>query len=749
MDTYILYVSLVEKMKLKFLSIFFNKWILSILIALLLTLVRIYDPAPLQIMRAQLFDYYQLSKPREHPETPYALVIDIDEESLEKIGQWPWPRTQIAEMLINIFNDGASAIATDVMFSEPDRTTPSRVAETNIFLREALGDKVNELPDNDELLADILSQVPSVIGYGISPNGKTAKDLKTSTVATLGESPNPYIYNVPGVLRNMDLIEKAATSMGNYMPLPEPDGIVRRIPLLLRQENKLLPWLALEAAMVSNGLKTVAIRTNQDGVEEVILPEIDLKLPTDKNGRMYVNFREFDKKYYIPAHKVLNNTFEPGTFNGVIAFLGASAVGLGDLHTFPFGKAIPGVEMHLQTIEMLFDEAYIYRPDYINSIEMLSVFFCVFFVSLLVFQLGSIKSSFLALIFIFAQAYGSYYLFSSESTLYDASYPIFSTFIAFILATTYAYMNEEKQKAYVKDAFSQYLSPELVAELVKNPDLLKLGGETRELTILFCDIRGFTSMSEALKDRPQELTSIVNMLLTELTTEVLANNGTIDKYMGDALMAFWNAPISDPNHKENALKTAIGLQQKMKSVNEKLSEYIETQELTGVPYMRVGVGVSSGIATVGNMGSKQRFNYSVIGDCVNLAARLEGQTKQYSVDNLYSEETITNHISKNSIEIDTIKVKGKKEAVTIFSIISNDSEILESEDYNNYVNNHNLMLENYKNRNWDDAEKYALKSMEWSRANTELYALYLDRFDYYKLNPPPHDWDGSYEAQTK
>lgn len=720
----------------------------TLALSIMFSFFKILDPVPLQIIRSQWFDYLQVTNPREEPDTPYAMVIDIDEKSLKEIGQWPWPRTYVAQMMLHAFQDGAAAIATDVMFSEPDRTSPARVAQSNPYLAEALGDAVKDMPDNDQILADLIAQVPVVLGYGISPDGSSADGIKNSNIAILGVSPLPFLPDTPGVLKNLEILEQAATSVGNYMPLPEPDGIVRRIPLFLKQGDNILNWLALEALMAATGQDTVVIRSNELGIEEVVLA--DVVLPTDRFGRMWVPFRSYNKdKFYVSASDVFNNTFEPGTFSGKVLFLGASAVGLGDLHTFPFGKAIPGVEMHVQTIEAIMEQKFIFRPEALLSVEVVTVLLSTLLIALLVSQLGAVKSFIFLTLFTASQFIISYYLFINNNILFDVTALVTFTVFMFIITSTLAFIREERQKAYVKNAFSQYLSPELVSQLVKNPEKLKLGGESKDLTLLFCDIRGFTSMSETLKDNPEHLTTIVNMLLTELTGVVMKHGGTIDKYMGDALMAFWNAPLDDPKHKENAILAAVELQKSMKTVNEKLSEFTRTQNLDGVPFMRVGVGVSSGLVTVGNMGSLQRFNYSVIGDAVNLAARLEGQTKNYGLTNLISEFAISG-LSEDLafIEVDKIRVKGKSEPVVIYSVLG-DSTLANSDEFLVYKKHHTSMIESIRNRNWSEAEKFALEAMSYRKATSELYALYLDRIELYKEHPPENDWDGSYEAKSK
>lgn len=713
-----------------------------------MTFISVWDPSPIKTIRAQWFDYLQLQHPREEPEEPIAVVIDVDEKSLKELGQWPWPRTVVSQIMIGAFQNGAIGMATDVMFSESDRTSPKNLVKTNEFLAEALSEKLKELPDNDQMFADILKQVPVVLGYGISPEGRDASDLKTSNIAEINGDPRPYIYNVPGILRNLELLEQSATSTGNYMPLSEPDGIVRRIPLFLRQDEKILPWLALEALMVSTGQSTTVVKTGPDGINEVVLA--DRRLPVDKNGRMWVRFRDFNKeKYYISASDVINNNIPEGFFKGKIVFLGASAVGLGDLHDFPFGKSIPGVEMHVQTIEMIMEKAFLHRDSTVFILESVLVFLAAGLIVISVLSLGAIKSFIVLLTLSGLNFYLSLTLFLNSQILFNPITVIFLSFLTFIVVSTFAFLREEKQKTYVKEAFSQYLSPALVSELVKNPEKLKLGGEIKELSLLFCDIRGFTSMSETLKDKPQHLTTIVNMLLTELSGVVLKNNGTIDKYMGDALMAFWNAPIDDPNHKENAILSALELQKRMKRVNEKISEFTKTEELQGVPFMRVGVGVSSGTVTVGNMGSEQRFNYSVIGDAVNLAARLEGQTKYYGVNNLISEYSMKELESGIAyIELDRISVKGKQEPVTIYTVLG-DETLWQDADFKTFHNNHMAMIEAFKKMDFDEAERYCFKAMAYRKAPSELYALYLDRVDEFKNNPPPEDWDGVYSSKTK
>lgn len=720
----------------------------GIAIALSLVSLRIADPSLIETLRFQVFDSYQRYAPRSLNEDPPALVIDIDEKSLDQVGQWPWPRTYVAQMLINVFEDGAAAVGTDVMFSEPDRTSPKRVAESNPYLAEALGDKIDDMPDNDDLFAEIVGQVPVVLGYAVAhENGEDSKGLPRSSVAEIGEDPRRFIPSVGGVIRNIPVLEEAATAVGNYSPIPEQDGVVRRVPLLTRHDDNLLTWLAVETVQAAIGQNTFVVRTVDTGIEEIVVG--DRVIPTDATGRMWVHYRNFDKSLYISAADVLSGNFKPGLFEGKIVFLGASAIGLEDLRMLPVGTNLPGVEVHLQTVEMIFDKSFLQRPDFIDGLELL---FTIIATLVIVFTspiIGARATFLILFVSVSGSAYVSWWAYNQHKFLLDASFPIFASIVTYVVMTTLAFLKEEHQKAYVKSAFSQYLSPQLVDDLVKNPEKLRLGGEAKELSILFCDVRGFTSLTETLKDKPQQMTSVINMLMTELTSEILGNGGTVDKYMGDAVMAFWNAPLDDPEHRFNAVKSAYKLQTRMEVVNQKIAEFVKTEGLGSLPFLRIGVGVATGLVTVGNVGSRQRFDYSVIGDAVNLSSRLESQTKQYGVHNLISEATAVHIKDKFAlIEVDIIQVKGKSEPIRVFTCFG-DINTLQDNLFKTYHERHNAMVSAYRSQLWDDAEQIALECLEFPHAPSELYAMYLDRIETYKKSPPSPDWDGVFVSDQK
>ena len=719
-------------------------------VATLLTVmvtVRIVDPAGIELLRNQTFDRFQDLRPRE-PSAPVALVVDVDEASLKREGQWPWPRTQLAELLVQVFNDGAAGVGVDMLLAEQDRTSIPRVLKDNPRLADIVGDKADMFRDSDEVLASIMKQVPITLGVGYSSRPSSDDEpLNVPPLATLGSPALPHLPDARGILGPRKIFADAATNLGNFMPTPGRDGVVRRVPIGIRHGSKTVPWLSVSTLMAATGEDTLLARSTEAGIEEFLLG--GTAIPTDGQGRLWLRFRDFDEGRYISASDVLDGHFEDGTFANKIVYFGSSATGLGDLHDFPVGRNLPGVEMHLQVTENILYGDFLKRPATALPVELISLCVSILVTAGSVAFLGATLTLPILVGHLTLLAGGSFWAFQEYSLLLDPTFSGLGTLLTYTILVSVSFIHTENQRSFVKRAFSHYLSPELVNELVKDPSQLKLGGEKKDVTILFCDIRGFTSISESLKDRPEYLTALVNILFDELTGVVRDHGGTIDKYLGDALMAFWNAPLDTPRHRQKAIRAALEMNDRMAAINDRISGYFATEAIADIPYMRFGIGIATGTTVVGNMGSAHRFNYSVIGDAVNLASRIEGLTSIYSLQNLISEFSAEDAEDVATlIEVDKVQVKGKREPVRLYSAVGS-GELRDDPVFQDYQGHHQEMLAAFRSKRWDDAEAAAMSCLAFDFASSELYAFYLDRIAAMKTTAPSSDWDGTFLSVAK
>src|SRR5215470_11796228 len=612
----------------------------AICVLLLLALVplRILDPAPLEEIRLRTFDFYQSLRPRETESRP-VVIVDIDEASLKDIGQWPWPRTIVADLVTRLTQLGAVAIGFDVIFAEPDRMSPSIAARSFRNLDEETRNKLQSMPNNDEVLAQAIRRSRVVVGQVGSatpvPRSQAESTLKTG-FAVRGPDPTPFLVTFAGLLSNVPVIEQAAAGHGVFSILPERDGIVRRVPIIMQAQGSLVPSLSIELLRVVTNSGAILVRTDQAGVQSVAVP--GLEASTDQNGRFWVHFNRHDPARYVSAKDVLQGRVPRDRIEGKLVLIGTSAVGLLDVKPTPVAAAMPGVEVHAQVVESVLTNSLLTYPTYATGAELLVAVLGGLAIIIAAPMLRASIVIALGAILVTALIGASWYLYSQYNLMIDFTYPLMSTLFVYLTLIFVNYFQEQKQRQQIRAAFGYYLSPALVEQLARSPEKLVLGGEERRMTILFSDVRGFTTISESYKHDPQGLTRLMNRFLTPLTNVILARKGYIDKYMGDAIMAFWNAPLDDKEHEINACNAAIDMLEKIEEVNKEREE--EARE-GGHPFLplKVGLGLNTGLGVVGNMGSDLKFNYSVLGDSVNLAARLEGQTKEYGFPIIIGEVT--------------------------------------------------------------------------------------------------------------
>jgi adenylate cyclase len=713
--------------------------------------LRIADFAPIEELRFRTFDFYQRFDPRVKTARPVT-IIDIDEPSLKKLGQWPWPRTHLADMVINLANLGAVVIAFDVVFSEPDRLNPAVAADSMRYLDELTRSRLRELPSNDQVLADAIRRARVVLGEtGLaSVISEIDKDLPFTGFATLGDQAEaePRFFEFPGLLRNIPALEKVAAGRGLLTIVPERDGIIRRVPMMLRAQDHMMPALSLEMLRVISGTSTILAKYDPAGVKSVAVRGLDI--PTDKDGQFWVHFARHDPSIYVSAASVLDGTAPIEKIKGKLVLIGTSAVALSDLKTTPVDPVMPGVEIHAQVLEAALTHSVLTQPNYGIAIELLGALILGILIIIFTPNLGPVTLVAVGTLFATLLVGTSWYFYQQHRLLIDFTYPLLSTTAIYLTLIFASFVREQAQRRQIRSAFGQYISPALVEQLAQSPEKLKLGGEEREMTIMFSDVRGFTTISESYKSDPQGLTALMNRFLTPLTDAILARKGTIDKYMGDAIMAFWNAPLDDTEHQINACNAALDMLEKIDALNKEREIEAQNGGHRYIP-INVGVGLNTGVCVVGNMGSNLRFDYSVLGDSVNLASRLEGQSKEYGFPIIAGSRTALAVKDKFAIlELDFIMVKGKKEPEVIYAVAGRE-EVAHSARFQSLRNMTIEMLACYRSRDWEGA----LASIERGRRTDEagaldyLYTLYEARILDYRNNPPPDDWNGAFALLTK
>ena len=666
--------------------------IISIIMAILLGLTRISDPEFIQVLRLKYFDQLQIKYPRVTDGQTYSVIVDIDEKSLREVGQWPWPRTVLADLFNKSREAGMLVLGLDVLFAEKDRTSPELIAEDVKKRNPEIAKLLETLPSNESVAMEAMKNFPTVIGHsGLDVQGDAGRDdIKDSSVKVFlgkNQKPNDWLIQYPGLLANVSEFEKAASGAGTVSVAEEPDGIIRRVPLISNVAGTIRPTLGLDMIRVAFQGNSIATRTGINGVEEIIIQTKTIgnaSIPTDENGRVWIYYGESDsikkentRRYYVSAVDIINGKIGKERLSGKLGILGTSATGLKDIRPTPVEDRMPGVEIHANLIDTVISAILYYTSNknanavYNQSLkngmseedalieknkvkingapflksgtnmkfyESLFTILLGFFITLSALRFGPIVNISLLVGIIGAAFYLSVKLFLEEKTLFDPTFAGVSTFIIYFGNTFANYLRDANEKKQIRGAFSQYLSPALVEQLADDPDKLVLGGETKKMTFLFCDVRGFTTISESFKSDPQGLTKLINRFLTPLTNEIINVNGTIDKYMGDCIMAFWNAPIDVEGHEKMACDATLRMHKAMKELNAKREEEAKAENKKFLE-LKIGIGLNTGGCVVGNMGSDQRFDYSVLGDAVNLASRLEGQSKSYGVKTVIGPET--------------------------------------------------------------------------------------------------------------
>ncbi|HRE21782.1 MAG TPA: adenylate/guanylate cyclase domain-containing protein [Rhabdaerophilum sp.] len=646
--------------------------IVGLVVLLALTLIKYSDPAPLERFRLWVFDHYVTGKPRGAGKSP-VVVIDIDEKSLARIGQWPWSRAVLARLVDRVGEAGAAAIGFDIVFPEPDRLSPPRLAEALAGLTPEMRAGLKGEKDTDILFAEAIARHRVVLGRSGLPQTNPARNEDPHLpLAMIGGDSSALLPAYPGILRNLPALERAASGVGMFSILSEPDGLIRRVPLAFTVEDKVVPALAIELLRVATGGDALAIKRDSAGVMGVIVG--GTMIPTERDGRFWVYYRADIAKNYISAVDLLEGRPAEGGLKDKLVLVGSSAIGLQDIRATPVSAATPGVEVHAQLLETIVANQQLTRPHLALGIEVIAGLVLGLLMILLVPRLGTLPVLALGLLMALATWQAGWFLFDRYRLLIDTVYPLLAGFSVFLTLVFLNYWREERQRHEIRAAFQHYLAPALVEKLADQPALLRLGGETRELTVLFSDMRDFTRVAEGMKGDPQALTALMNRLLTPLSDAITREHGTIDKYMGDAVMAFWNAPLDVPDHAAHAARAALAMRRRLADLNEARRQEAANLSLPAPLPLEIGIGINTGPCVVGNMGSDFRFDYSALGDAVNLASRFEGLTAQYGEPILIGEATADALAGRFELrEIGAVPVKGKAETARVFALLGETS----------------------------------------------------------------------------
>ena len=626
--------------------------------AVVLLGVRIDNSDAVKTLRYKTWDKFQTIEPRKMV-SDSVTVVNITEEDIKRYGQWPWPRHVMAMLHARIGDAGAILINYNILFAEPDRMSGVEYLKSMPMtneLREQLG---TVLLDTDAVFSTVLRDSGRAVIL-MSVKNNTGVELPSTTQIIEKGIVKPWLYEYQGIVSPTQKISAGAVGMGVNVTSPEPDAVVRKMPVLIRIGNKIYPSMLLENVRLLNGSTRIKVIAKEHGIDEVLVSK-KAGIPVNHNAEMYINYADPEMYVNMSATEILTNNFNENKIKGRIVVVGMDAAGLSVLKYTPHGLTTDQM-ISAQALDTLLTGKYLLRTPQADTYEIVFLAFLLLLLILVLPRTSVLLAVPLLLFVEMGVAYGAFMAYANKGFLVDPSWIMLSVFLIWSHSTYNNFATQSRLRKQIKKQFEHYLDPGMVKKLQKDPSLLKLGGETRNMTFLFCDIRGFTPISEKYKGNPAGLTKLINRFLTRMTDVIIANGGTIDKFMGDCIMAFWNAPLENKKHREMAVKSAVEMTVALAELNMRLQS-------EGLPQINIGIGINTGDALVGNMGSEQRFDYSVIGDAVNLASRLESSSKTLGKTIVIGEDT--RHTIETSYPfeyIDSITVKGKTESIKVYTL---------------------------------------------------------------------------------
>ena len=678
------------------------------------------------------------------------VIADIDEKSLKEIGRWPWPRDKLAEMSTNLFQQyGVAALGFDVIFAEPDQSSGlpvlEKLAKGPMAGDAGFGaslDRLRDRLDYDGRLAEALASGPSVLGYYFGINeGQESVGVLPEPLLDCGALNGQGIKPTHGTsyTGNLERLQTQTPFAGFFNAVPDFDGVMRRMPMVVEHGGRCYGSLALNLVRAGMGAETLAVLPAGKSGNAWRPPALDadgLHIPLDGQAMALVPYRVAGAFPYVSAADIIAGRAPASKLEGRIVIVGSTAPGLLDLRVTPANKAFAGVEIHANLVSGILDDTIKWEPDgqrglMLGAVLLVGLALAAAFPWMTPAWSGALAASLLAaLLGLDLYAWYSLGMSLSLATL------ILTVVSLFVLNMSWGFFIEARSKAQITRLFGQYVPPELVDEMAKDPARYSLRGESRVMSVLFSDIVGFTSISEKLE--AAQLAEMLNVYLSAMTRVVQDGKGTIDKYIGDAIMAFWGAPMSDEHHARDAVLAAMAMQTTLDELNPKL-------EAQGWPPVRIGVGVNTGRMSVGNMGSEFRMAYTVMADAVNLASRLEALTRQYGLGVLVGEATKAECGDLAFQVIDRVRVKGKDVPVSIYEPLGVAADL--AQERLKEAEKFEAAFQDYQAKRWDEAE---IKLMELRKANArKLYDVYLDRVTHFRFNPPPAEWDGVFTFTTK
>lgn len=714
------------------------------------------QPHWLEGMRNYVFDAFQRAAPRAYdPETP-ARVVGIDEPSLDAYGQWPWPRSHLAELTGKLRDLGAAAVAFDFIFAEPDRLSPENVASAvaDAGARKELTRVLARRRGNDALFAQSLAESPTVLGLTLVAASAARTPPQKAGFVTAGDDPAPFLPAFGAIVAPLPNLAEAARGLGATNWLPDRDQIVRRAPLMARVGDRLLPSLALEALRVAQGESTFVVRSSNASGETAFGSSTGVnaikcgafEIATGASGDILPRYRRHDPARDISAAAVLRGEVDRKEIEGRIVFVGAIAAGLGDIRATPLEAVVPGVDVHAQIVESVASGALLSRPDWAAGLEVFAAAAVFAGAAALLYFAPPLLSGAIGLLAAAGLFMGAFHLFERQGVLLDPAYPALAGVWAYLVGAVALWRVEQTSKRQIRRAFGKFVAPAVVDRLAENPERLVLGGETRELTVLFSDLRDFSTISEGLS--AQELTRFMNGYLTPMTDVILECEGTVDKYMGDAILAFWNAPLDVPDHPRKAVKAALAMRAALARFNEERADAAQTE---GRPHRvaAMGLGLHLGPCSVGNMGSVRRFDYSILGDTANLASRLEGVCKLLKIDVIASSAVRDAAPECAWLDLGRVVVMGRS-APTAVAALAGDAAFAGSAQFAAWRDRHVAMAAEYEAARFDSAARAAAELAGGvPSAWRALYLVLEARFLSLGASPLPEGWSPVWSLSSK
>jgi len=747
---------MISKKHLKKFSIYF---LTAFIIAITVSYIYISSPKILESFDGTLRDYMFSFRGKVEPKND-VVIIDIDEKSLDKIGQWPWGRDKVALLLQKLTNSKIGAIGMDIVFAEKDKSSPHNILKdyniTNQYIK-----------DNDKIFAKTIATTPTIVAYQFQIDGEEYLkqgdiNIPAIVVEKNKQSNDDYILKAKGVILNIPSIQNNAYSSGFFNNIPDESGMIRSVPLIIKYKDQMYPSLDLELIRASLGINKIVINYINNGIESISIG--DFFIPTDRYGRLIVNFRGGTKTFkYISAVDILNGNFKTKDIEGKIALIGTTAAGLKDLRAIPFDNIYPGVEVHANVIDNILNQDFLTQPLYVDTISLIMIFLLTFLAVMLVTYSPFWVNPFVMIILSCLTIYFTYKMMFDYKIVLDLALPLFAILISTIIATFMDYMFEIKKERQIKQKFATKVSEDVMKSLISDIDNNTFQSIQREVTVFFSDVRSFTNISEAAYDA-KNLIEFLNTYMDPMTDIIIKQKGTIDKYIGDAIMAYWNAPTKIDNHQTLAVDCALEqlhylnkLNKQIKK-NKKFDSIVQMMKKYNKEPLDIGIGINTGVAIIGEMGSSKRSDYTVIGDPINLGARLESLCKYYDSKLNISDYTKQKLDQQQYIFrfLDKVKVKGKNEPVNIWQIHDykniKHKNYLFNISYNKVIEELDLYhsaINMYQKQHFKEALDIFTKVQSWeNKTNKNIYNIYISRCEHYIKNPP-ENFDGIFEHTTK